>query len=79
MISCYRLIEKADELGSIMKFNLSDATREAMQTVVADYRIQADADAEIVKSMDLMLMLTDKYSAICMNPPYMGVNIWTTF
>lgn len=68
----FRLIEKADELGSIMKFNLSDATREAMQTVVADYRIQADADAEIVKSMDLMLMLTDKYSAICMNPPYMG-------
>ena len=68
----FRLIEKADELGSIMKFNLSDATREAMQTVVADYRIQVDADAEIVKSMDLMLMLTDKYSAICMNPPYMG-------
>lgn len=67
-----RLIEKADELGSIMKFNLSDATREAMQTVVANYRIQADAYSEIVKSMDLMLMLTDKYSAICMNPPYMG-------
>ena len=68
----FRLIEKADELGSIMKFNLSDATREAMQTVVADYRAQANSDSEIVKSMDLMLMLTDKYSAICMNPPYMG-------
>lgn len=68
----FRLIEKADELGSIMKFNLSDATREAMQTVVADYRTQANADSEIAKSMDLMLMLTDKYSAICMNPPYMG-------
>ena len=70
--NAFRLIAKADELGSIMKFNLSDATREAMQTVVADYRTQANTDSEIVKSMDLMLMLTDKYAAICMNPPYMG-------
>lgn len=68
----FTLIEKADELGSIMKFNFSTSTREAMQTVAANYRTQANADSEIVKSMDLMLMLTDKYSAICMNPPYMG-------
>lgn len=68
----FRLAEKADELGSIMKFNLCDASREAMTAVVAEYREQNDANPEIVKAMDLMLMLTDKYSAIAMNPPYMG-------
>lgn len=68
----FDLIVKAEELGSIMKFDLSKATRKAMQSVVADYRAQANADLEIVKSIDLMLMLTEKYSAICMNPPYMG-------
>lgn len=67
----FRIVEKADELGSIMKFNLCEASREAMAAVVAEYREQNDADAEIVKAVDLMLMLTDKYSAIAMNPPYM--------
>lgn len=68
----FRLVEKADELGSIMKFNLCEASREAMIAVVAEYREQDNANSEIVKAMDLMLMLTDKYSAIAMNPPYMG-------
>ena len=68
----FRLVENADELGSIMKFNLCDASREAMTAIVADYRKQDCANAEIVKALDLMLMLTDKYSAIAMNPPYMG-------
>lgn len=68
----FKLMEKADELGSIMKFNFSDVTRKAIADVVTNYRLQENADAEIVKSMDLMMMLTDKYAAICMNPPYMG-------
>ena len=66
------LVEKANELGSIMKFNLCEASREALTTVVAEYREQDDTNSEIVKAMELMLMLTDKYSAIAMNPPYMG-------
>lgn len=68
----FRLVENADELGSIMKFNLCDTSREAMTAVVAEYREQDNANSEIVKAMDLMLLLTDKYSAIAMNPPYMG-------
>lgn len=68
----FKLMEKANELGSIMKFDLSDTSREALASVVSVYRIQGDANAEIVKSIDLMLMLTEKYSAVCMNPPYMG-------
>lgn len=72
VIDAFSLVEKADELGSIMKFNLGDVSREAMTAVVAEYRDQDDTNPEIVKAMDLMLMLTDKYSAIVMNPPYMG-------
>lgn len=68
----FKLMEKADELGSIMKFNFSDVTRKAIADVVTSYRLQENADAEIVKSLDLMMMLTDMYAAICMNPPYMG-------
>ena len=68
----FRLVEKADELGSIMKFNLCEASREALIAVVAEYREQDDANPEIVKAMNLMLMLSDNYSAIAMNPPYMG-------
>lgn len=68
----FKLMEKANELGAIMKFDLSDASREALASVVSTYRILGGANAEIVKSIDLMLMLTEKYSAICMNPPYMG-------
>ena len=68
----FRLVEKADELGSIMKFNLCDTSRKALTTVVAEYQEQDDANPEIIKAINLMLMLTDKYSAIAMNPPYMG-------
>ena len=68
----FKLMEKANELGSIMKFKLTDISREAMATVVSDYYSKENADKEIIKSMDLILMLTDKYSVICMNPPYMA-------
>lgn len=68
----FQLVENANELGSIMKFNLCEASREAITAVVAEYREQDNANPEIAKAMDLMLMLTDKYSAIAMNPPYMG-------
>ena len=66
------LVEKANELGSIMKFSLCEASREALTAVVSEYREHDDTNPEIVKAMELMLMLTDKYSAIAMNPPYMG-------
>lgn len=66
------LVEKANELGSIMKFSLCEASREALTAVVSEYREYDDTNPEIVKAMELMLMLTDKYSAIAMNPPYMG-------
>ena len=68
----FELIQNANELGSIMKFKLSDASREAIAAVQNNYRDSDDANREFIKSLELMLMLSDKYSAICMNPPYMG-------
>ena len=74
-----KLMNNADTLGSIMKFYLSDATRNTVMFRVQEYEEQL-AQGEIVTEenrlllpyMRIILALTDKYAAICMNPPYMG-------
>ena len=74
-----KLMNNADTLGSIMKFYLSDATRNTVMVRVQEYEEQL-AQGEIVTEenrlllpyMRIILALTDKYAAICMNPPYMG-------
>ena len=74
-----KLMNNADTLGSIMKFYLSDATRNMVMVRVQEYEEQL-AQGEIVTEeirlllpyMRIILVLTDKYAAICMNPPYMG-------
>ena len=74
-----KLMNNADTLGSIMKFYLSDATRNTVMFRVQEYEEQL-AHGEIVTEenrlllpyMRIILALTDKYAAICMNPPYMG-------
>ena len=74
-----KLMNNADTLGSIMKFYLSDATGNTVMVRVQEYEEQL-AQGEIVTAenrlllpyMRIILALTDKYAAICMNPPYMG-------
>jgi len=73
------LMNHADTLGSIMKFNLSEATRNTLMVRTAEYEellAKGDIIPEPTKlAMQyayIILALTDKYSAICMNPPYMG-------
>ena len=74
-----KLMNNSDTLGSIMKFYLSDATRNTVMVRVQEYEEQL-AQGEIVTEdnrlllpyMRIILVLTDKYAAICMNPPYMG-------
>ena len=68
----FALIENANELGSIMKFKLSDTSREAIAAVLNNYRDSDASNREFTKSLSLILVLSDKYSAVCMNPPYMG-------
>lgn len=72
------LMNHADTLGSIMKFDISEQTRNAVMVRTQEYEEQL-ANGEIVPSSILLLMpymriilaLTQKYAALCMNPPYM--------
>ena len=70
--TAFKLIEEANELGSIMKFCFSDRTREAIKNTFELHEAESNVGSEIVKALKLMMVLTEKYSAICMNPPYMG-------
>ena len=79
VVDAFKLMENANELGSIMKFKLSESSRQALSSVVNSYRQDLNAETEIIKSIDLMLTLTEHYSAICMNPPYMGSTHMNTF
>ena len=73
------LMNHANKLGSIMKFDISEQTRNAVMVRTQEYEEQL-ANGEIVPSSILLLMpymriilaLTQKYAALCMNPPYMG-------
>lgn len=73
------LMNHANTLGSIMKFDISDQTRNVVMVRTQEYEEQL-ANGEIVPSPILLLMpymriilaLTQKYAALCMNPPYMG-------
>ena len=73
------LMNHGDTLGSIMKFDISEETRNAIMIRTQEYE-QLLANGEIVPEdirllisyMHIILALTDRYAAICMNPPYMG-------
>ena len=73
------LMDHANTLGSIMKFDISEQTRNAVMVRTQEYEEQLD-NGEIVPSSIMLLMpymriilaLTHKYAALCMNPPYMG-------
>jgi len=75
-----RLMENADSLGSIMKFDISPETRKALNECTAEYEQVLAEDPEAVplmiqKTMPyvyVILALTEKYHAIVLNPPYMG-------
>ena len=73
------LMRHADTLGSIMRFDLSETTRNALMVRVDEYRQMLASGQRlpepiyaVLPHMSIILALTDKYSAICMNPPYMG-------
>lgn len=69
------LMEQADNLGSIMKFELSETTRTAIAVRSREWKeIGTDNNKikTILAAFDIVLALTDKYAALVMNPPYMG-------
>lgn len=73
----FELLQQAENLGSIMKFNISDSTRAAIEIRMKEWEAQpaetvSDGIKALLHSFKLILALTQKYSALVMNPPYMG-------
>ena len=68
-IEAIELLQQAQELGSIMKFNVSEATRYAIKTAMEN---ENASQFSFYPHLKLMLALTEKYATACMNPPYMG-------
>jgi len=67
------LMESAKNLGSTMVFNISTETRNAIAEHIDIWNGKDDERLQnLVKSFLIILALTGKYSAIAMNPPYMG-------
>lgn len=73
--AAYKLMQNADSLGSIMKFDISATTHKALSDAVRYWQNESFVPKEIknqMPAMKLILALTEKYSALVMNPPYMG-------
>lgn len=76
IIAAIELMDNADTLGSIMKFNISERTRNVIAVRMDEYE-QMDMShnnhaTDLMPYMRVILALTKKYSALVMNPPYMG-------
>ena len=68
-----KLMESAKNLGSTMVFRISTETRNAIAEHIDIWKENINEDLQnLVRSFRIILALTDKYSAIAMNPPYMG-------
>ena len=73
-IEAFELMNQAQNLGSIMKFNISEHTRNAIAVRVAEYEQQEfvpEAIEQLLPYMRIILALTEKYATLVMNPPYM--------
>ena len=69
------LMDQAKNFGSIMKFNISERTRNVIMIRMEEYEKEThipDPIRQLMPYMRIVLALTEKYSALVMNPPYMG-------
>lgn len=73
VVEAYKLMEDAETLGSIMKFIISPATRSLIVESMERWEREGRDDFEgLFAGMRLILALTDSYTAVIANPPYMG-------
>ena len=70
-MKAFELLEQADNLGSIMKFDLSAKTRKEMALRYKEWEV-INSNHEILHSIAIILALTDHYAAVVNNPPYMS-------
>lgn len=71
----FELLRQAKNLGSIMRFEISEPTRYLIETRTAEWEgkeFVPDGIKGVLPSMHLILALTDKYTSVVANPPYMG-------
>ena len=70
----FELMQNADSLGSIMKFDLAESTKLAIRQTMNYWRGQGfmpETVKNIMPAMDLMMTLSEHYAALVMNPPYL--------
>jgi hypothetical protein len=75
LVDAIIVMDHADTLGSIMQFDLSERTRNILQAQLQETEGQCfstDKARKILPYVRIILALTEKYSALVMNPPYMG-------
>ena len=75
IVACFDLMQDADSLGSIMKFDISESTRLLIKQTTHYWCNQEIVPEEVctqIVAFKLILALTEKYHALVMNPPYMG-------
>ena len=73
--AAFTLMEQAQNLGSIMKFDITEATREFIIKCIEEQKKQhkfEDSFRDLFHGFNIILALTEKYAALAMNPPYMG-------
>lgn len=69
------LMDEADNLGSILKFPLSERIRNILAIRTEEYEQQTmpgESVSGLLPYMRIILALTERYHALVMNPPYMG-------
>ncbi len=76
MVNAVKLCQQANNLGSIMKFDITEKDREDLQFCIdrwyEEYEThEVNNDPNDVKTAKLLLALTNKYASVVMNPPYM--------
>ena len=75
LTAAFELMQDADSLGSIMKFDLAESTQLAIRQTMDYWQSQGfvpETVKDIMPAMNLILTLTEEYAALVMNPPYMG-------
>lgn len=75
LMDAMELLQQAENLGSIMKFELSEVAREVLVRRLAEYEAMVEIPTMVrsfLPAFKLIATLTDKYAAVVANPPYMG-------
>ena len=73
LVQAFVKLNEAHDLGSIMKFDIDESTRQQMQECLTRWETEGTGECqELSPGFRLILALTEKYHALVMNPPYMG-------